>query len=93
MPFASSGSTMAGWTSAAAEKGVLDLACAVRETILPPQHMPREPHFWMLGEREVIWEMREGIFEAVEGGLAGPEKKAPSFFCFSSVSGGKSEGE
>ena len=37
MPLASSGSTMAGWHSAATEKGLVSALAVVSETTLPPQ--------------------------------------------------------
>ncbi len=56
----------------------------------PPQHMPTAPHFSIPVACFSISFSNPGTFFAVSGGLAGPAKNSPSFFFFSSVSGGYS---
>lgn len=52
--------------------------------------MPRLPHFLMPVACFSISFTSSGTFFAVAGGAAGPPKNSFTFFCFSSVSGGKS---
>ncbi len=54
----------------------------------PPQHMPRLPHFLIPVACFSISFNNSGTFFTVSGGLAGPAKKSPTVFFFSSVSGG-----
>ena len=87
MPSASEGSTIAGWHSAAALKGVFATE-VVSETILPPQQKPITPHVLIEGLAFSTSFRKEGTLEAVAGGAPVVWKKFPRALPFSSVLGG-----